>query len=370
MNSWTRLRERHELLSPSLVIDRGVLLRNLETMIQIGRGAGRLRPHVKTHKMPAIVRIFEKAGIEKHKCATIAEAEMVASANGRDVLIAYPLVGPNVARLAALVRKYPSTVFRAVVDDPDAARALSDGLSGIDRPLSVLVDLEVGMGRTGIEPGDRAVALYEQLDQLPNVTPAGLHAYDGHIHESDPVARAALAGRVSASTLALRDRLLAKGLPVPRLVMGGTPTFPIHATLETPGVELSPGTCTLHDVSYSTRYADLKFDIAAALLTRVVSRPRPGRICLDLGHKAVAADPVGPRVQLLDMPGATIGNQSEEHLVVDTPEADRFPPGTPLVAFPMHVCPTCALHRRVTVVEDGQVVDEWDVLARDRVLNF
>jgi D-serine deaminase-like pyridoxal phosphate-dependent protein len=160
------------------------------------------------------------------------------------------------------------------------------------------------------------------------------------------------------------------GLPVPRLVMGGTPTFPVHAALDEPGVECSPGTCTLHDIGYATRYPDLPFIPAAVLLGRVISQPRQGRICLDLGHKAVAADPPGNRLTLLDVPEATLGIHSEEHLVVETPDAARFVPGTPVLALPTHICPTCALHRRAYVIEDGDLVDEWEIAARDRVLSL
>src|SRR5689334_14947627 len=110
------------LLSPSLLVFRDLVRRNLEAMIAIARSPDRLRPHVKTHKMPDLVRLCEQMGIRKHKCATIAEAEMVARAGGTDALLAYPLVGPNPDRLAALVRAYPSTTFRATVDRADAAR--------------------------------------------------------------------------------------------------------------------------------------------------------------------------------------------------------------------------------------------------------
>src|SRR3954453_21817894 len=113
-----RLNDPSRFLSPSLVIDRALVRRNLEAMIALARGADRLRPHVKTHKMPAIVRLCEAMGIRKHKCATIAEAEMVAAAGGADVLLAYPLVGPNIARLARLIRTFPGTTFRALVDHP------------------------------------------------------------------------------------------------------------------------------------------------------------------------------------------------------------------------------------------------------------
>jgi D-serine deaminase-like pyridoxal phosphate-dependent protein len=370
MTGWFRVNDTTDLLSPSLVVDRGLVARNLDTMVSVARDPARLRPHVKTHKMPAIVRICEARGVNRHKCATIAEAEMTAEAGGTDVMLAYPLVGPNVARLAALVRTFPGTTFRATVDEPAAARALSEAMQGLGRPLPVMVDLDVGMGRTGIAPGDGAVELYELIDRLPNLVPDGLSVYDGHNHELSMVDRAALTEPVKAMTFGLRDRLLAKGLPVPRLVMGGTPTFALYAALDEPGIECSPGTTTLHDVGYATLHPELPYSLAAAVLTRVISRPRPGRLCLDLGHKAVAADPDGPRVTLPDLPGATLGRQNEEHLVVDTPDADRFPPGTAMLAFPTHICPTCALHRRAYVVENGVKVDEWEVQARDRMLHF
>lgn len=370
MSDWSDVRRLSELLSPSLVIDRGLVRRNLEAMVALARGPGRLRPHVKTHKMPAVVKMVEAMGVDKHKCATIAEAEMLARSGARDVLLAFPVVGPNVRRLAALARHFPDTQFRTLADDPDAARALSDGMVGLDPPLPVLVDLEVGMGRTGIAPGDAAFALYTEIDRLPNLSADGLHAYDGHLQESDPAERARKARPGIEQTLALRDRLLAAGLRVPRLIFGGTPTFPIHAACDEPGAECSPGTCVFHDAGYAAKFPDLPFTPAAALFSRVISRPRPGRITLDLGHKAVAADPVGPRVRLLDVPDATLVGQSEEHLVVDTPAADRLPPGTVVIAIPTHICPTCALHRRAYVVEGGRLVDEWEVAARDRVLQF
>ena len=134
-----------------------------------------------------------------------------------------------------------------------SARALSEAVQDLDRPVPVLVDLEVGMGRTGIEPGAAAAALYALIARLPNLEADGLHAYDGHINETDVEARGKSVLAVQEMTLALRDRLLRQGLSVPRLVLGGTPSFPVHAGLDVPGVECSPGTIVLHDHGYSTR---------------------------------------------------------------------------------------------------------------------
>lgn len=360
------IRDPGGLLSPSLVVFRDLLRRNVEAMIAVARSPDRLRPHVKTHKMPEVVRLVESLGIARHKCATIAEAEMIARAGGRDVLIAYPLVGPNPDRLAALVDRYPETAFRATVEDEAAARQLSRAMTTASRrPLPVLVDLDLGMDRTGIEPG-AAFDLYKLVDRLPGLVADGLHAYDGHRREADPEDRRRAARPGVEAVLGLRDRLVAAGLEVPRLVLGGTPSFPIHAESDEPGVELSAGTCPLFDHGYATKFPDLPFVPAALLLTRVISR-REGRITLDLGHKAVAADPSGDRLRLLGVPDYTLGPQSEEHLVVETHQP--FDTGTPLLAIPTHVCPTVALHRWAYVVEGGEVVDRWEVEARDRVLS-
>jgi D-threonine aldolase len=359
-----------ELLSPSLVIFVDLVKRNLEAMVAMAGGADRLRLHVKTHKMPALIHLAESMGIRKHKCATIAEAEMIAASGGADVLVSFPIVGPNLERFARLVEVYPDTMFRATVDHPESARALSSAMKRADQPTPVLVDLEIGMGRTGIAPGDPAFDLYSLVADLPNLKPDGLQGYDGQIRDKDPADRRRSAAPGIEAVHLLRDRLLAAGLPVPRLVMGGTPTFPIHAEDRTPGVECSPGTCVLHDAGYLEKFPDLPFTPAALLLTRVVSLPRPGRVCLDLGHKAVAADPVGPRLTLLGLPDATLGGQSEEHLIVEAPTADELRPGTPLLAIPTHICPTCALHSFAYVIEDGKLVDRWAVKARDRVLGI
>jgi len=362
------LRDPSPILSPSLLIYRELVRSNLAAMIASAGSAERLRPHVKTHKMAEIVRMCEGYGIKKFKCATIAEAEMVAAAQGQDVLVSYPLVGPNIARLIHLIRGYRHSIFRVTVDHPDAARALAEAAAGVERPIPVLLDLDVGMGRTGIDPGQSAEELYALVDQLPNLAVDGLHAYDGQVRDGDPEARAASARPGQMRVFELADRLARRGLPVNRLVLGGSPTYPIHARLEDPRVECSPGTVVFYDTGYAQKFSDLPYTPAALLLTRVISLPRSDRVCLDLGHKAVAADPAGPRVLVQGLEDAVVVNHSEEHLVLQTPRASSLAIGQALLAIPTHVCPTVALHRRAYVVEDGVVVAQWDVSARDRLL--
>src|SRR5262249_59389415 len=134
------------------------------------------------------------------------------------------------------------------------------------RTLDVLLDIDSGQHRTGIAPGDGAVALYELLGRLPGVRPGGLHVYDGHNHQESYVERQAAATNQLRPVLELRETLEKKGLPVPRLVLGGTPTFPIYARMDYPGAELAPGTCILHDHGYGSRLAHPSWVLPAALL--------------------------------------------------------------------------------------------------------
>ena len=127
----------------------------------------------------------------------------------------------------------------------------------------------------------------------------------------------------------------------------------------------------IHDHGYNSRYPDLGFVPAALLLTRVISKPAANRLTFDLGYKAVASDPpAGKRCILLNVPEYQMVLQSEEHLVVETPAAVHFALGDVVYAVPTHICPTCAMHRQAQVVEDGQVREQWEIIARDRFLTI
>jgi D-serine deaminase-like pyridoxal phosphate-dependent protein len=372
MNPLYTIRDTSTIFSPALVFYKDLIQHNIGRAIEIVGHPSRLRPHVKTHKTREIVRLELAAGITKHKCATLAEAEMLADCGVPDVLLAYNLVGPNCGRMAQLMQGYPQCRFAVLADHPAAAQALSDAMTARGLEIDVLLDVDPGQHRTGIAPGPEAAALYEQIARLPGLRPGGLHFYDGHNHQESLAERQAAVQKQLEPLLALRTMLKEKGLPVPRLVLGGTPTFPIYARLDLAEVECAPGTCFLNDHGYGTRFADLSdFTPAALLLTRVISRPTPNRITLDLGYKAVASDPpAGQRCVLLNVPDAKAVIHNEEHFVVETAAADRFRPGDEVYAMPTHICPTCALHRQAYVVENGQVTEQWAIAARDRVLRF
>jgi D-threonine aldolase len=370
MNPLYAIDDTSKIYSPGLIFYKDLIRRNLARAVEIAGSSARLRPHVKTHKTREITRMELEAGITKHKVATLAEAEMVAGCGAPDVLLAYPVVGPNCGRLARLVAAFPGCRFSVIADHPAAVEALSRAMSAAGQTIDVLLDVDTGQHRTGIAPGAEAADLYRLIGRLPGLRPGGLHVYDGHNHQENFVERQTAALSQLEAVLKLRAALEREGLSVPRLVAGGTPTFPVYARLDLPGLELAPGTLVLHDRGYGTRFADMTgFTPAALLLTRVISRPTPTRVTFDLGYKAVASDPpAGKRLVLLDVPDYEPVLQNEEHLVIETPAAERFQPGAEVLAVPTHICPTCALHRQAYVVEGGRVTGTWDVVGRDRVL--
>ena len=157
---------------------------NIQTLIQSVDDLARLRPHIKTHKSPEVTSLMLEAGIKKFKCATIAEAEMLAMVDAPDVLLAYQPVGPKAKRLLNLVQKYPRTKFSCLIDNHQTAAELSEIFVNGGSTIEVYIDLNVGMNRTGIVP-ENAFDLYTSCESLKGIQIVGLHAYDGHIRDVD-----------------------------------------------------------------------------------------------------------------------------------------------------------------------------------------
>ncbi len=370
MEEYYRVRNCENLFSPTLLFYEEKIRRNIAKAREIAGGPQRLWPHVKTHKTREIVLMAMENGIRQFKCATIAEAEMVAMCAAADVLLAYPLVGPNVARFLRLVDRYPATRFSSIADDPGAIRALSQAAVEHGARIDVMLDLDTGLHRTGVEAGDEAVQLYRTIAGSEGLRARGIHCYDGQNHQRDPAERAAAAEACYRTTMDLRDTLVAKKLPVETIVMGGTPTLPCYARHH--DVDLSPGTCFLQDWGYISAFPDLPFEPAALLFARVVSvNAKASVFCLDLGYKAIASDPQGTRGVIWNVEGCTPVLQNEEHWVFRV-DSERLPKvGQEVYVLPTHVCPTCALHAKACVVNaENRWYAEWAVLARDRTLGI
>lgn len=364
--NWYEVSNVDDVPSPALLVYPERVEENIRRMIRIAGDVERLRPHIKTNKLPEVIRMQMAQGIMKYKCATIAEAEVAAACSVPDVLLAYQPVGPNVKRFVQLVQKFPATRFSALVDDPGAVKALSQAASAAGVTLDLFVDLDCGMHRTGIAPGPGAVELYQLIARSAGLRAAGLHVYDGHIRDSDLARRAVACDQAFSQLEAVRKQLVESGTAVPAVVAGGTPTFPIHA--KRPGVQCSPGTSVFWDLGYETLLPDMDFLPAVLVLTRVISKPAANILCLDLGHKAIASEGPHPRVELLELPDARAIGHSEEHLTIETPKAGEYSVGSPLYGIPWHICPTVALHQEAVVVRDGRAQEKWQVVGRARTI--
>ena len=362
--TWPHFQNEADLPSPALVLHLERIDGNLRRMVAMAGDPSRLRPHLKTHKIPQILARQLSLGISKCKAATIAEAEMAAATGAPDVLLAAQPVGPSIVRFIQLHKAFPQTRFSALCDSTEIAAELAKAAQQARLILDLYIDLNVGQNRTGVFPDDNAAALAHRIAASPTLKFSGLHAYDGHLHQTDFATRAAACEQAFEPVWELRRSLLAAGIPVPGIVAGGTPTFPIHA--RRPDVECSPGTPVLWDAGYASKLPDLDFLPAATLLTRVISRPGPTQLCLDLGHKAVGSEMPHPRVLFPELPDAKTLIHSEEHLVIETQTAPSLPLGSILHAIPWHICPTVALHSEVFVQECGTVAATWPVVARAR----
>lgn len=368
MKEWYQIKNIDEIDSPALVVYPSRVKENIALAKKMVGDINRLRPHVKTHKTKEVSLLLLEAGVSKFKCATIAEAEMLAIVRAPDVLLAYQPVGPKIQRLISLIKKYPATKFSCLVDDKKAAEGIVQEAGGAGINISVYADLNVGMNRTGVLPAE-AVSLYSFCSQLNNIKVIGLHAYDGHITDEDITIRKRQVDEVFAIIESIKNELLQKGYGEPVIIAGGSPTFPIYAKKEK--VECSPGTFVYWDAGYVKKYKEQPFLPAAVVVSRIISLPNKTTICTDLGHKSIAAEnPLAKRVQLLNAEGLEFIGHSEEHLVLKASDDHAYKTGDVLYGMPVHVCPTCALYERALTVEAGMVTGEWKIIARDRKIEI
>jgi D-serine deaminase-like pyridoxal phosphate-dependent protein len=367
-NEWYRIANAEEVYSPSLLVYPERIESNIRKMIQMAGNLSRLRPHVKTHKMAEVVKLQMKNGIHKFKCATISEAEMVAACGADDILLAMQPVGPNIERFFNLKRQFRTANISCIADSEMVIRKLSAAASGNNLECGIWLDINNGMNRTGITPGEGAMKLYRLTGTLPGLKTAGLHVYDGHIHEKELTRRRQVCDDAFAPVAKMRQALIDSGSDPVNVVAGGTPTFPIHASRK--DVETSPGTILLWDFGYSSSLSDMDFQHAAVLFTRVVSKPRKDMLCLDLGHKAVASEMPQPRIKIFGMDDYSITGHNEEHMVVKTNHARKMNQGDPVYAIPWHICPTVDRHDTVYIVRNGRVTGQWNVEARRRKITI
>jgi len=354
------------LLSPALIVYLDRVRENIRRTIALAGGdPGRWRPHIKTTKIPEVYAEMTRAGLRHFKCATLREAETLLRVvreegiEDADLLFAYPLVGPALDRLSALVREHSAVNVSVLCENPAT-------LDRMDPELGIFVDLDPGMHRTGI-----SLARREEIRAVIRKAGSrfrGVHFYDGHIHGASARARREMAQRGYAMLLETLDELRADTEPY-EVVTSGTPAFRYALEFEpfrglAPAVHrVSPGTVVFHDLRSEQELDDLDLVPAAVVFARVVSRPRPDRVTADGGSKSIAAEAGDPCAFALGYPGLEALTPSEEHLPFAVRSGPRPSRGTELYLVPRHVCPTVNLAEQALLV-DGETIVVSRVRAR------
>src|SRR5438552_14260904 len=362
---------RDDIPTPALLLDLDRFERNLRRMAAHARASGKnLRPHAKTHRCPEIARCQVSNGALGVACAKLGEAEVMARAGVRGLLITTEVVPrASIRRLTRLAGEAPDTMV--VVDHPDNVRALGQAAAEDGVTLNVLVDIHVAARRTGVEPGEPAVALGRLVSEQGALRLRGLQGYAGHCaHVIGWAARRAASHAAMAPLLETRARFEAAGLAVEVGAGGSTGTYDIDVELA--GLtELQSGSYCVMDLDYRKiggRDGDAltDFEMALTVLTTVVSVPTADRAIVDGGLKAFSTDKPSPPAPV-ERPGVTYGFAGDEHgrlTISDPTRAPRL--GERIEFFPPHCDPTINLYDRIYVMCGDRVDAVWTVAARGR----
>jgi D-serine deaminase-like pyridoxal phosphate-dependent protein len=348
-----------DIPTPALLVDVAALDRNLARMAAFfADGPCRLRPHFKAHKTPEIARRQLAAGsCVGITCATVAEAEVAADLCD-DLLIANEIVtADKCARVAALAGRVTIAV---AVDSVQGIEVLAAAARAAGVTIGVLIDVNVGQGRCGVDPGDAAVALATCVASVDGLTLRGVMGYEGHLQplrdraERDARTREAMHGLVETA-----QRIRAAHMACDVVSSGGTGTFDISGRIA--GVtEIQAGSYALMDSDYGS--VGVPFEQAFTVLGTIVSRPVPERCVADCGHKSMTKDHGHPTVKGVD--GATVTALNDEHAVLAVPLSCTLSIGERIQLIPSHTDPTVNLHDVFYAVDGDRVVGVWPIAAR------
>ncbi len=359
-----------EIDTPALVVDLDVLDRNLSRVADYSREHGlRLRPHTKTHKSPMIGKRQLASGAVGLTVAKVSEAEVMLHAAPRDMLLAFPIIGrAKLERLTGVARHTRVTV---ALDSVAAASQLSDAARAAQVEIGVLAEVDVGLGRVGVSPGEPLLNLVRAIQKLPNLVFDGITFYPGHIKSVDESGLHQLAGLRELLGRILGG-LRAAGIE-PSIVSGGsTPTL-FHSHELTGLTEIRPGTYVYNDINTVRSGACALEDCAAAVHTTVVSTARPGQIIVDGGSKTFSSDRLSNSSEVtfghvMEAPDARFHKMNEEHGFIDISHAGReFSVGDRVRIVPNHICVAVNLHEQMYGVRGEQVTEVWRVEGRGKL---
>lgn len=358
-------RSKWELDTPALCVDLDAMQRNIDRMARTILGNGKSwRPHTKGQKIPAIAHKEIQAGAIGVTCAKLGEAEVMAGAGIRDILIANQIVGPDkVARLANL---QPHAGVIVAIDSRENAREISEAARSKGVKVPVLVELNVGLNRAGVEPGDPAIRLSEFAAELPGLRYRGVMAWEAHATTIlDPAEKRRVIERDIGRLVASAEECRAAGLPVEIVSCGGTGTYWVTSTI--PGVtEIQAGGGIFNDVHYAEHYGLPGHDFAMTIIATVISCPTPTRIVVDAGHKTMNGNQGTPRP--LGVAGVEKVRLSAEHGTLDlgTPN-DTIKVGDKIEFIVGYSDFTTYVHEEMFATRHDRVEQVWPILGRGKL---
>jgi len=374
-----RVMHLHSLPTPFVAIDRARVTSNIASMQELARTAGvALRPHAKTHKSPAIARWQLEAGAIGICCAKLAEAEVFAEAGIKDIRVPYPVNPVNADRVRALLSS--GVTLSIVVDDVEVARQWSQAMAGAGAKLAVLVKVDVGFHRCGIDPDSpHAVEAIRTISEFSGLSLRGLLSHAGHSYGANSAHELAeIADKEIGLLRAMAARAKDAGVEIQELSVGSTPTARF-ITIQKGVTEMRPGNYVFYDRTQVGLGATTLSGCAMSVVSTVVSRPVASRVIFDAGSKTLTSDAargfgttVGHGLVYPDLetdtpqPSITIERLSEEHAVARVLPNCTLRPGDRVRIVPNHACVVTNLADELILADGLTVVDRIAVSARGK----
>jgi D-serine deaminase-like pyridoxal phosphate-dependent protein len=368
-----------DLPTPQVLVDHERARRNIDRAQALADGAGvRLRPHAKTHKSPVVAKWQIDRGAIGVCCAKVGEAEVFAAAGIADIRLPYPVNPANAPRIVALMERAAISI---IVDHLDVARGWSDAMQRAGRTLDVLVKVDVGFHRCGIDPARRPLDFVTAVASMKGLRLRGLLSHAGHgYHATSEDELRDVAAAEAGILRSLAEQAAAAGIAIDEVSVGATPTLRYSA--QQPGLtELRPGNYVYFDRTQVSLGAATLDDCALTVLATVVTK-HDGRIILDCGSKTLTNDQArgiskaagygavlagdGSAPRAIDE-ALTIERLSEEHATVKVTGSTALEPGDRVRVLPNHSCVVSNLVDVVRVVEGDRVVETLPVAARGRI---
>jgi D-serine deaminase-like pyridoxal phosphate-dependent protein len=356
--------------TPALVVDLDILDRNLDRVAGYARQHGlRLRPHTKTHKSIRLAKRQLESGAIGLTVAKVSEAEVMLGAEPADLLVAYPIIGR--AKLERLMEVARRTRLTVALDSVFAARQLCDAARAAQLEIGVLAEVDVGLGRVGVAPGEALVQLAQSISKLPWLRFEGIAFYPGHIKDMDESGQRAL-GQLAELLRSILSDFRRVGREAGIVSGGSTPTL-FHSHELDGLTEIRPGTYVFNDINTVRSGACTMEDCAATILATVVSTARTGQMIVDGGSKTFSSDRLVNSPELIfghvvEAPGARLHKMNEEHGFIDLTRAEReFSVGDRVHVIPNHICVAVNLHEQVYGIRGEMVEEIWKVDARGKL---